>query len=115
LVSGGLISLAKYMGFWLRFDGSIPSTDAQDGLRLLPLLVAIYGFIFIPFGLFRGLWRYTSIWDLRDLVGAVMIGTFIFFGLVHLWLDLVSYPRSIIILTGILSLSLIGGIRLARR
>jgi FlaA1/EpsC-like NDP-sugar epimerase len=115
LVYGALISLANYLAFWLRFDGAIPSPESQDGLRLLPLLVAIYGCTFIPFGLFRGLWRYTSIWDLRDLVGAVVIGSVIFYGGVHFWLDLTRYPRSVIILTGILSLSLIGGIRLARR
>jgi len=115
LVYSALIGLANYGAFWLRFDGNIPPAEARDFLRLLPVWLAFNALAFIPFRLLRGLWRYTSIWDLLDLVGAVSVSTLGFYLLVHGWLNSVGYPRSVIIMSGILAILLIGGIRLARR
>src|SRR5262245_16072874 len=69
IIYAALISLANYVAFWLRFDGTIPAAEEQNFLRLLPALWAISAIAFIALGLHRGMWRYTSIWDLRDLVG----------------------------------------------
>jgi FlaA1/EpsC-like NDP-sugar epimerase len=110
-----LISLANYLAFWLRFDGTIPPAEAARGLRMLPWLIAISAIAFIPFDLYRGSWRYTSVWDLRDLVGAVTVSALGFSLLVYAWMGMRSYPRSVIILGGILTISLIGGVRLVRR
>ena len=79
----------------------------------MPALIAINGVCFIPFGIYRSSWRYTSIWDLRDLVGAVTISAFCFYLLTQ-W-SASGYSRSIIVMTALLSVSLVGGARLFRR
>src|SRR5439155_398436 len=66
-----LIVASNRVAFWLRFEGEVsPSADALAA-NLLPLLVAIRSATFVPFRLFEGLWRYTSLWDVRNVIMAV--------------------------------------------
>jgi FlaA1/EpsC-like NDP-sugar epimerase len=73
----------------------------------------------ILFGLYRRLWRYASISEIvmiaeAVLLGSALAGVFILFGLVqvsYIW----GFPRSIILLEGLLTLFLVGGIRFSFR
>jgi FlaA1/EpsC-like NDP-sugar epimerase len=110
-----LIVASNYISFWLRFDGEIPPAESEIWLKMIPWLVVIRGLSFVPFRLYEGLWRYTGIWDLRNIIIAVAVSTSLFFLIVHSAFGIVSYPRSILIIDSLMLISFMGGIRLARR
>ncbi|TLY12713.1 MAG: polysaccharide biosynthesis protein, partial [Nitrospirae bacterium] len=109
------IIVANYFAFWLRFDGVIPHEDLLLFAQMLPSLILVRGAVFIPFRLYEGLWRYTSIWDLRNIIAAVTISSVLFYVLVHGLFVQTLYPRSIFIIDSVLLICLLGGIRLTRR
>ncbi|MEX2493177.1 MAG: polysaccharide biosynthesis protein [Nitrospirales bacterium] len=110
-----LIALANYLAFWLRFDGQIPSDATQLFFKTLPWLIVIRGIAFMIIRLNEGLWRYISIWDLKKIVGGVIVGTLVFYCLVSWGLGFTGYPRSIYIIDSILLVGFLCGIRLAVR
>jgi FlaA1/EpsC-like NDP-sugar epimerase len=110
-----LIGLANYLAFWVRFDGTIPDWAMEVFLQTLPLLVFIRMLIFVPFRLYQGMWQYTSIWDLKNIVASSVLGVAVFYCAVQWGVGLEGYPRSIYILDTVLLIGLLGGARLSRR
>ena len=109
-----LIVLSNYLAFWLRFDGAIPSPTMALMLQFLPWLVLIRLLVFMRCRLYEGLWRYTGIWDLKNIIFGVTLSTVAFFS-IPVILRIVEYPRSVPIIDSLLLIFLMGGIRMARR
>ncbi len=106
---------SNYLAFWIRFDGAIPDREAAFFVAMLPWLIAIRGLTFVPLQLYRGLWRYTGIWDLRNVIIGVFASTGVFYVLVHWIFGFRNYPLSIFIIDTLLLIFLVGGSRMARR
>ena len=111
----GLISVANVTAFALRFEGDIPPDQVRLFLRGLPFVLAIYAVGLAVFGIHRGLWRYVGLHDLGRILWASFTTSVVLYGVLHGLLGWVTYPRSVIILTGILSGLLLAGIRLGVR
>ena len=110
-----LVAFSSYAAIWLRFDGTIPNQNWTPWISTLPWLLLIRGVTFAPFRLYEGLWRYTSLWDLRNIILAVVVSTTLFYLFVHLVLGLTGYPRSVFIVDSIVLIGFLSGIRLGRR
>ncbi|MGE0644378.1 MAG: polysaccharide biosynthesis protein [Nitrospira sp.] len=110
-----LIILANYLAFALRYDGNIPEKDLLTFEQTVLILVGIRGVAFALFGLNEGLWRYTSVWDLQNILKGVLVSTVVFYGWVHWVMEFSSYPRSIFAIDAILLIGFLAGVRLASR
>lgn len=110
-----LIVGANICAFLLRFEGRIPPTFQERMVEGLPFVAIVYGAGLLGFGLYQGLWRYVWLHDLVKIFGASVVSTIGLYGVFHWALKWSNYPRSVIILTGLLSLGLLSSIRLAIR
>ena len=111
----GLIAAANLTAFALRFDGDIPPFYARLLLQGLPIILVVYWLSLFLFGIQHGLWRYVGLHDLGRILWASVAGSVVSFGILHGLSRWVAYPRSVIILTGLLSGLYLAGIRLAVR
>ncbi|MEQ1794655.1 MAG: polysaccharide biosynthesis protein, partial [Nitrospira sp.] len=110
-----LIVAAHLTAFVLRFEGDIQPPFDQMIWQYLPLALLIYWGGLWVYGIQRGLWRYVGLHDLGRIFWASLTSSAGFYVVVHLVLGRTEYPRSVIILTGLLSGLYIAGIRLAVR
>ena len=109
------VALAWIAAFWFRFNLEFPALYMHAMLISLPAVVGIQSFIFLSFGLYRGIWRYASLPDLKRIVTAVAIAATAaptFLWLTHMSADV---PRSVLLLDPIFLILIMGGSRLAYR
>ena len=110
-----LVVLSNRLAFMLRFDASLPGWAEQAFIEALPLLLFSRAIAFVPFRLYQGLWRYTSVHDLMMMLGGIATSSIAFFALLQTPLGPATYPRSIFIIDAVLLTLLLGGARLTRR
>lgn len=111
----GLIVLANLTAFALRFDGEISPFYQQLFLHGLPIVLAIFGLGMYAFRIQQGLWRYVGLHDLGRILWASVASSAVSYVILQWILGWVAYPRSVIILTGLLGGFYLAGIRLAVR
>lgn len=109
-----LFVLSNYLAFFIRFEGNIPSNTIRIFLMGLPFLIILRFLSFYLLGLFRGLWRYTSTYDVKRLIEAILASTLGFY-LVMTIFKWQFYPISIYIIDGLVLLCVTGGLRFLRR
>jgi FlaA1/EpsC-like NDP-sugar epimerase len=110
-----LILLSNYLAFWLRFDGNVTPTETKLMIDTGLWLILIRTVIFVPLRLYEGLWRYSGIWDLRNIVVGVLASTTLFYLLVHWGLGVNAYPRSVFIIDSLVLIFFMGGVRISYR
>ena len=115
VAQSALLVAAHYLAFLIRFDGQIPDREFHLFLQTAPALLALQLLLFHPFRLYRGLWRYVSIQDLKSIAASLTLSSAAWWLLSGLVRPFAGYPRSVMILDWVLSLALLGGVRLLRR
>jgi FlaA1/EpsC-like NDP-sugar epimerase len=115
LADAALILSATYGAFWLRFDGNIPPEYIATYVQTIPWLFSIRAAAFLSFGLYGGLWRYTGLWDLTRIVLAVGTSSSLLYLLVYRELGRAVYPRSVVVIDGLLLVWFLGGVRVLWR
>ncbi len=106
---------AWIMAYLLRFNFEPPANFIDEMLYTLAWVSPLQSVVFWRFGLYRGLWRYASVVDLRRIVFAVIAAAALI--PLVLWMFRVNavVPRSVLIISPLLLLLIMGGSRLIYR
>jgi FlaA1/EpsC-like NDP-sugar epimerase len=103
------------LAYLFRFNFEIPPVYLSSLEEILPWVVPIHAAAFLWFGLYRGLWHYASLPDLRRILFAVSASAALVPLALYMLQILMGVPRSVLVLAPILLLSIMGGSRLAYR
>ncbi len=104
---------AWLIAFWLRFNLELPEPYDEQALQSVVWVVPLYGSLFLAFGLYRGIWRFASLPDLRRIAICVMVGALAVPAM--LFMLQLTVPRSVLVMSPVLLLLMMGGSRLAYR
>lgn len=109
------VAAAWWLAYLFRFDFEIPANYASSLIKILPWVIFVQTGIFLWFGLYRGVWRYASLPDLKRIILAVTLGGVISLALLYLLGMFNGLPRSIMLLAPVLLLLIMGGSRFLYR
>ncbi|MBI4197343.1 MAG: polysaccharide biosynthesis protein [Deltaproteobacteria bacterium] len=109
------IVFSYYCAFLLRYNGLLSEEETHLFEATLPWILLIRGATFIPFRLYEGLWRYTGIWDLRNIIGAVFLSSAFSAICFKFFLKTTDASTTLVIIDSVLLICLLGGMRLTRR
>ncbi len=106
---------AWLLAYLLRFNFELPSGFAAELYLTLIWIAPLQLALFWRFGLYRGIWRYASLNDLRRIVLAILFAATVTpFILWMLRSDLIV-PRSVLVLNPVLLVLFMGGSRVVYR
>jgi len=109
-------SALAWMGaYWLYLNLALPETYLSSALTALVWVVPLQALIFWRFGLYRPIWRFASLPDLKRILQATAVVTMATPLIVILFGVQSSVPRSVLILDPLLLLVIMGGSRVAYR
>ncbi len=105
------VSVAWLASYWLRFNLFVPGEYVEQAVRSLLWVVPIYGVAFLGLGMYRGMVRFSSLPDLLRIARAVALGAALVALVAYLLQADLQVPRSVIVLSPILTLLAVGGTR----
>jgi len=116
LVSDALLVAAAWYGaHLLRFNFQIPDAGMGLVIRILPIVVLLKLVVFYMFDLYQGMWRYTSLNDLFNIIKASVVSSLVILALILFAHRFVGVARSVLIIDWVLTTIFIGAVRLAIR
>jgi FlaA1/EpsC-like NDP-sugar epimerase len=125
LVDAGLVALAYFLAYRLRFDGAVPPRYEQLFEHTIAFVVCGSVSVFVLFGVYRHWVRYSSSREYAGLVPAVGVSVLALLGyvavvqpVVRLTTDVfvtVFVPTGVLAVHGLLTLALLVGVRVLTR
>lgn len=109
------IAVAWLLAYLFRFNFEIPVEAWTTLTKILPWAIPVQTIFFLWLGLYRGLWRYASMPDLKRIFVAAMLG----YGVITLILWLIglldTIPAAVFVMVPLMLLLIMGGSRLIYR
>ncbi len=110
-----LFTIALYLSYFFRFDFNVANINFEQIGNLLFWILPLKVVLFFSIGLYRGMWRYTSVRDFWLLAQACVLSTMIVMMTILMINRFAGYPRSVFIVDGVITFVLAGGARMAIR
>ncbi|NLX18191.1 MAG: polysaccharide biosynthesis protein [Desulfobulbus sp.] len=115
VVDALLITLAHYLAYAIRFETFLQGEIFRQFAGLLPLILAIKLPSFYLFGLYRGMWRYTSINDVVNVLLATLFSSALVVLVLLFTQRFIGFSRSVFLLDMIFTFGGIAGHRVLIR
>ena len=93
-----LLTGALYAAHLIRFDFDVPTGFLASFYQMLPYVLIAKIACFYYFDLYRGMWRYTSVADLTNIIKAVSVSTLLIFCFFLLKYRFEGFSRSIFLI-----------------
>jgi UDP-GlcNAc:undecaprenyl-phosphate GlcNAc-1-phosphate transferase len=110
-----LIALAYYASYILIFGSFEESENWKLFIKSLPLLIVCHLLSFLVVGVYRGIWRYTSVRDLVTFLKGVILGSVLSILTLLILYRFQYFSRTVFIVNGLLLLFAVAGSRMAFR
>ena len=107
--------IAWCLAYWLRFNFAIPTDQLTGMWQWLPFVVVLQVAFFNQFDLYRGIWRFASIPDLRRILRSVFVSCILLAALIPFLKFAQPVPRSVLLLDPMLLILIMGGSRFIYR
>lgn len=114
-LDAGLISLAYYGSYVLLFGSFEESENWALFIKTLPILIVLKLAAFLIAGVYRGIWRYTSVGDMATFLRGVILGSVTSILAILLLYRFVGFSRTLFLVDGVLLLIALSVSRLAFR
>lgn len=115
LGDAALFALAHVTSYLFRFEFSLTPDRLQQIRDVLIWLVPLKLAVFFAFGLYRGMWRYTSVRDFWLIMQATVVSSLLATFIMIYLNRFEGYSRAVFIIDGILTFLLVGGLRMVIR
>ncbi len=110
-----LFAVSLSLAFLVRFEFSLPPEYVDQLLGFLPFFVGLKLLTYFSLGLYRGMWRYTSFYEVWRLLQAALLSTMLLLvGIIYLQ-GLLGFSRAVFLIDCGLTVFLTVGLRIAIR
>jgi FlaA1/EpsC-like NDP-sugar epimerase len=108
-------ALALLLSTLIRFDFIPPAEHWQNFWTILPWAVSVKLVLFFAFGLYKGMWRYSGLYDLWRMIQACVAAEVVVIAVMAWLYRFEGYSRGVFVIDGMLTLVLAGGMRMVIR
>jgi UDP-GlcNAc:undecaprenyl-phosphate GlcNAc-1-phosphate transferase len=115
LLDVGLVILAYWSAYAIKFEAFSSSSAWRLFLRTLPIMVVIRLAAFLFFGVYRGIWRYTSVDDFLVFAKAVFAGSVVSMLIILFKFRFEGFSRAVFVIDALMMLMLLAASRMAFR
>ena len=115
IVDFALIIASFAVAYYLRLQGSGSPYQRHIFLVSVAVVLAVRYLAFIPFGLYRGVWRYAGARDAASIVAAVVVSEVVAYLILDATQTWGPFPRSVFIIDALVCTILIGASRFWER
>ena len=103
-----MAAISLPLSLWLRMGPSIETVPSQFIVQSTALFAIIAAAVFLPMGLYKGIWRYASMNDLIQITKAVTLAVLVFALILFVVSRAEFLPRSLPVINWFVLMALLG-------
>lgn len=115
LIDFALITASFALAYYLRLQGSGVPYQRHIFAVSIAVVVGVRYLAFIPFGLYRGVWRYAGARDAASIVSAVVVSEVVAYLILDATQTWGPFPRSVFVIDALVCTVLVGASRFWER